>query len=66
MTNADRIRNMTDAELARFIRKIYLHGKNEEGFEFCGYNLEAWVSKNEVTKGQNSRTDLMTESKDCH
>ena len=49
MTNAERIRNMTDAELACFIRKIYLHGKNEDGFEFCGYNLESWLEKQAKT-----------------
>lgn len=36
---------MTDEELACFIRKIYLHGKNEDGFDFCDFNLEAWLIK---------------------
>lgn len=43
MTNADKIRNMTDEELAMFIRTVYLAGKNDEGFGMFDFNLEQWL-----------------------
>ena len=49
MTNADAIRNMTDDELCVFIRKIYLAGKRGNGFDFCDYNLEMWISQKTQT-----------------
>ena len=48
MSNADMIRNMSEEELAIFIRRVYLAGKNGEGFEMFGFNLENWL-KSETT-----------------
>lgn len=41
--NADVIRNMSNDELALFIRNIYLAGKNNDGFKMFDYNLELWL-----------------------
>lgn len=50
MTNADVIRNMTDDDLATFIRAVYLAGKNGEGFEMFDFNLEQWLQKSQTVK----------------
>ena len=54
VVNADMIRDMSEEELASFIRRVYLAGKNGEGFEMFGYNLENWL-KSETT---NKKWDL--------
>ena len=41
MTNADGIRTMSDAELATFIRKVYL----SYDFSMFDFNLERWLGK---------------------
>lgn len=45
MTNSDAIRNMSDEELALFIRDVYLSGKNGKGFDMFDYNIELWLKK---------------------
>lgn len=64
MTNADAIRNMTDDELCVFIRRMYLAGKRENGFDFCNYNLETWISqenadRNSLEKPNGSKERVM-------
>lgn len=44
MTNADKIRSMSDKELEQFIYNIYFAGSDRSGFAFCKYNLKLWLN----------------------
>jgi hypothetical protein len=65
MTNADAIRNMTDDELCVFIRKIYLAGKRGNGFDFCDYNLEMWISQKAQTARPSHSSEIPNNCETC-
>ena len=45
MTNAEKIRTLNNDDLAYLIREIYFNGSDGNGFAFCRYNLESWISR---------------------
>ena len=65
MTNADAIRNMTDDELCVFIRRIYLAGKRGDGFDFCDYNLETWISQKNVDRKTRNSSEIPNDCETC-
>ena len=45
MTNADIIRNMSNEELAMFIRIVCIAVRNGDVLDMFDYNIEEWLKK---------------------